>query len=63
MEINMKQEKTDWLFIITFYIGGLALMAFGLSGLEKYAGAGLFLTLFGIGSVFTATYHIPNDGE
>lgn len=61
----MKQEKTDWTFIITLYLGGLSLMAFGLSGLEKYAGAGLFLALFGIGSVFTATYHIPNfkDGE
>ena len=59
------KEKTDWVFITVFYIGGLSAMAFGLNGMDRFAGAGLFVTLFGLCSVLTATYHIPNfkDGE
>ena len=64
----MKQTKTDWTFITVFYIGGMSAMAFGLSGIEKYAGAGLFITLFGLCSVFAAIYNLPafndyKDGE
>ena len=59
------KQKTDWTFIITLYVGGMSYIALGIDCMHRYAGAGLFISLFGLCSVFTATYHIPNfkDGE
>ena len=55
--------KTNWVFVVTFYFGGMAYIALGIDCMARFAGAGLFITLFGIASVFAATYEIKLPPE
>ena len=54
--MRVNTMKNDWLFIWTFYLGGMVLLVWGLS--TKYSGAGLFGAVFGLVCIGTAAYHI-----
>ena len=43
--------KSDWIFVIVFYIAGMTLLICGANSLDRLAGCGLFGMLLGFGMV------------